>query len=266
MDIIKKNIDKKINLFWKDFKKKKRSKVNTGLNIVNYQKKYNQRYYLLKYYPAYFTEYFHIWEKFFEKNKELKKIKIISIGCGAGIDYDALIHYKRINQLKVEIDYKGFDIIDWKYKDDNMNFELKNIKDFKKKDFKNVNLIILPKILTELNSEQLTQLAEIINSGRTSNELYFLNSYITYDVFNKKNVNGTQEFKIICNVLKKNSYILKKNKCKKFKTISDRKEGLIKKYSFFVYPDKIKKKLSKSPILFNDYIAYNILKFVKNDN
>ena len=279
MDKIKIELDKSINSLWKKFKKQKKEwcKLSKNLNIENYSKIYNQQYYLLKYFPAYFTEYFHIWKDFFEIYNKTS-INIISIGCGIGIDFSAFKKFLDMKKLKkIKYQYLGVDIIDWKHKPKSMNFEQKSIKSLKKNDFKNIDLIIFPKILTELKDEELKKLAKTISNAKTSNELYFINSYITSDAHDKTKTDGINQFKIICKELKKKGYLLVKNKCNRYKYF-EKQQGLRSDYNFFVYPNKIKDKLSSLkcncgkcnisifPMLENKYIAYNILKFVKNDN
>ena len=77
---------------------------NNGLDTNHYSNISKQQYYLLKYFPAYFTEYYHAYSKLFKDlNKDV--ISIISIGCGAGLDYYALEHYKRVNNSNLNYNY-----------------------------------------------------------------------------------------------------------------------------------------------------------------
>ena len=258
MDTIKRMLNRDINMLWERLENKQNEwcNLNLNLNTKSYEDLYNQHYYLLKYYPAYFTEYYHIWKIFFETYNK-KHINILSIGCGAGIDFIAFTHILRIKNLKYQ--YFGIDSIEWKDRNRVFDFTQQEVQNLTKKDFENVDLIVFPKILTELENEELENLADKI-----------INSYITDDVFNRNKVEGIDKFQIICEKLKYKGYKLVSTKCEEFEAISNREQGLRSEYSFFVYPDEImsnfKKIKGESPILNNKYIAYNILKFVKNDN
>lgn len=282
MEKLKKKIKNKIETLWTEFKENENDwcDLNTSLNIKSYSAVYNQQYYLIKYFPAYFTEYFHIWKTFFKEYKK-QSIKIISIGCGVGIDFIALKEYKRLHKTP-KFDYKGIDLISWKNKFKSMPFIQKDIEEIDTDDLNNIDLIVFPKILTELTSDNLKKLASKIIQSNTSSELYFINSYITNDS-SKQNVDGIDQFKIICDDLKQNGFTTD-DLCNEY-TYFKKQQGLIVDYSFCVYPNEVKDSLinlksnctnyneeendckdcniGTSPILYNKYIAYNIFKFVK---
>jgi len=183
MENLEKYLDKNMKSMWSYFKKNESNwcNLNSSLNIKSYSAVYNQQYYLLKYFPAYFTEYFHIWKRFFNQYNK-KSINIISIGCGVGIDFSALKAYNQLNKIP-KFDYKGIDLIAWQNKFKGMPFTQKDIGEIDTDDLENIDLIVFPKILTELTDESLIKLANKIVESNTSSELYFINSYITKDSF-----------------------------------------------------------------------------------
>jgi hypothetical protein len=269
MERTQKKLKDKMYQIFDDFVKQedKWDELNLNLNTESYTFIHNQQYYLLKYFPAYFTEYFHIWNNFLNDYTK-SSINIVSIGCGVGIDFDAFSEVLRISKIDLEFEYYGFDIIDWEYR--TLGCRIIDIDNINEKKFRDIDVIFLPKILTELNEQQLENLANKIINSHNLNEIYFINSYITDDVFKRDEVGGIDKFQIICEKLKYNGYKLVYTECETFKAISDKEHGLVKEYDFFIYPDEIqstfKLLVDVNPILNNKYIAYNILKFVKNDN
>ena len=255
---------------------------STALNVDNYEDECQQEYYLLKYFPAYLSEYYTMYSQLFEiYDKE--NIKILSIGCGAGIDYYAL---DKIND-KPNIDYFGVDLVDWEYKPD-FPFAQLNIDQLNSDYFDNVNLIVFPKILTELNDEQIIHLAAAIVNSDLPNEIYFLNSYITNDSNDSSRIDGVSKFEIICKELIKNNFSIDgENSCSQY-TYFKVHAGIRKYISSFVYPNEIKDflyslkfnctefdesdnnctqcNIGEYPMMNSKYIAYNVIKFVKNDN
>jgi len=258
---------------------------DTSLHTGNYQDKCQQEYYLLKYFPAYLAEYYDMYSELF-KIYAKDSINILSIGCGAGIDYYAL------NEIegKPEVKYCGVDLIDWQYKPNspNFSFEQLDISQLNNSHFDNIDLIVLPKILTELSDEEVRDLAIKIVNANLSNELYFLNSYITDDSSDSSRIDGITKFEIICNKLIENNFsIVGENSCNRY-TYFEVHAGIRKYIPSFVYPNDIKDffynlksnctelddsvndcnqcRIGEYPMMNSKYIAYNVIKFVKNDN
>lgn len=85
---------------------------------VDYSKYENQLLYLLRYLPAYEREYRRMYSKLLEDLKyregSLKRLQVVSIGCGNGVDYRSLIEaatYELGGDCAV--DYHGIDYTDW---------------------------------------------------------------------------------------------------------------------------------------------------------
>lgn len=86
--------------------------------LPNYNDKYVQEFYLLRYAFAYAFEYKQMYEKILPKDNTLPEtIRILSIGCGNGIDYwsAAQAIENNHNQVKASIDYLGIDRCSWEY-------------------------------------------------------------------------------------------------------------------------------------------------------
>lgn len=253
----------------------------TGLTTANYTDECQQEYYLLKYYPAYLAEYYEMYSELLEMY-EKESMNIISIGCGAGIDYDAL----NIIEDKPLFNYRGVDIIDWSYKLDFV-FEQIDINQLNEQYFDDIDVIVFPKILTELSDVQIQTLANIIVNSNLSNELYFLNSYITDDSNDNSRIDGITQFKIICNKLKEHGFSIEKNSCSTYIYYKGH-DGIRKHIPNFIYPNDKKDFISdlksnciqydeskvecekcnigEYPMMNSKYMAFNVIKFVKNDN
>lgn len=284
MEKITSFLETHMTTIFNDFKKEEWCDLReNGLDTSHYTNISKQQSYLLKYFPAYFTEYYHAYSKLF---KILKKdnINIISIGCGSGIDYYALEHYKRVKNTKLNYTYLGVDIVEWDYKPSGINFLNTPISKLDEKTLKNVDVIVFPKILTELSDKEINDFATKILKYNTSKELYFVNSYITNDATDNTKIDGINKFEIVCKKLKNNGFNLVNDECATYHRFINQK-GISNTHSFFNYPDDIinatkilpevcidlnesEEKCKScdigfSPILTAKYIAFQVLKFVK---
>ncbi len=157
----------------------------------DYNKLYMEQYYVLKYFPLYFDEYKHAYEMFFNSYSK-STLKVLSIGVGSGVDYLALKEVMRERNLDTSLDYVGIDRINWKYRDANIIFVNTDILHLKKTYFQDVDLIVFPKSLIELDEERLNHISSYVISA-ASKEIHFLNTYV------KKgdHVSGLNEFNMI---------------------------------------------------------------------
>ena len=112
--------------------------------IPDYSNELVRDYYLLRYFYGYFAEYYFIFSLLFEQFQLREPISIASIGCGAGIDYYALKALK----WNATINYYGYDIIDWGFRNRNASFDLINIADVQLQD---INILMFPKSLSEFS-------------------------------------------------------------------------------------------------------------------
>ena len=74
-----------------------------------YKKKIYQKIYALRYLPAYYFEYCLLAKELRSrlKNKNIKYVKVLSLGCGLSPDYYALKH----NLRGIKFDYTGYDLV-----------------------------------------------------------------------------------------------------------------------------------------------------------
>ena len=178
-----------------------------------YEREHFQQFYMLKYAPLYVLEYVEIYEEFL-KEYDKDTLRVLSVGVGSGLDYYGL--HKALDKRKdIELEYLGIDLVDWNYRDDNIDFEEVDLKDISENehvmDFiqDGVDVIIFPKSIIEIPTEirhqndAFTELCNIL----VENDIYdvwFLNSYIkTY-----KEVSGLNEFSHIVDILNSEGYII----------------------------------------------------------
>ena len=263
-----------------DFKNNSWCDLNFDLNTASYDMVVNQQGYLLKYFAAYFCDYYQGYAEFFKKFKG-SELNVISIGCGAGIDYYALNRVIADENYDISVNYLGIDIIDWEYKPD---FEFKNqgIDDISAIDVKNVDLIVFPKSLTELNTESLKNFANLICRECDSKNIFFLNSYITNNPQNNYCVDGINKFEVIAKILLDSEFNTT-DKPHFYTYFTNQNDWLGRHFPFFEIPDgvrllteKLKSKCQEHdttqpdcqecgvgfiPIFRSNYIAYNVVEF-----
>ena len=84
------------------------------LRLPDYHNIHVQQLYLLKYAYAYAYEYYLMYRKAVESLGILNTVSVVSLGCGAMIDYMGFLSLKDIRPLTVS--YTGVDRVDWSYK------------------------------------------------------------------------------------------------------------------------------------------------------
>ena len=133
------------------------SKFSFNNSLPNYTLPINCQFYILKYFPAYLAEYKYIYDmlNYFNFNQFIEQYKVLSIGCGCGIDLLALY----LHQLKTpDFKYTGIDIVDWNYRNlflsqnDNIRFIQADISKFIFANFEKTNVIFFPKSIGELSA------------------------------------------------------------------------------------------------------------------
>ncbi len=182
-----------------------------------YDKEYFEQFYLLKYMPLYIAEYVEIYEDFL-KEYDKDTLRVLSVGVGAGLDYYSLLGVLE-NREDIEMDYMGIDLVDWKYRDEEIDFEEVDLKNITENDrvmdfiSDGVDVIIFPKSIIEIRSSQRRDFTSVVGKDAFSvlcdvliehniEDVWFLNSYIkTY-----KEVSGMREFSQIVNKLQAAGY------------------------------------------------------------
>ena len=184
-----------------------------------YEKEHFQQFYMLKYAPLYVAEYTEIYEEFL-KEYDRSTLSVLSVGVGAGLDYYGLYGALK-NRENIELEYMGIDLVDWIYRDEEIDFEQVDLKDISENknvmEFirEGVDVVIFPKSIIEIptkirqrsgklqQNDAFTELCNILVENEI-NDVWFLNSYIkTY-----KEVSGLNEFSYIIDKLNSAGYII----------------------------------------------------------
>lgn len=140
-------------------------------HVPDYRQHSVQLYYLLRYAYAYCFEYKHMYQFVFATPNLPESIRILSIGCGTGLDYlGATLALKQLGKKDHEIHYTGVDIVEWfdkveSRKRDNVDYYTENINDFlwNSTDF-NYDIITFPKSISELDLKTLNLIISCLNN------------------------------------------------------------------------------------------------------
>ncbi|GJL33386.1 hypothetical protein SB6411_01002 [Klebsiella spallanzanii] len=278
-------LEAKIKYVLDDFENERWCDLNSkGFNNKNYLSKVNQQKYILKYYGAYFCELYELYEMFFN-DFEGKEIKIMSIGCGSGVDCEALNRVCIDLNKDINKSYLGIDLVDWNYRPvfPWARFNTMNAGNIDSSHVKDIDLFVFPKSLTELSEDIRINIANTIASESEKDCIYFLNTYVTNCPTESIYVDGITQFNTISKILTKdglwcctsspNRYFYKKD------------EGFLgSSYDFFKFPNEMYQFVSELkdscnnhnnspecmsceinfyPILNSKYLAFNLLKYTK---
>lgn len=158
-----------------------------GGHTPDYSNQHIQQYYLLRYAYAYAFEYKWMYRKLLHSYDTIpEKLDILSIGTGSMLDYWAI---SQLLQGRKQINYKGVDTIDWKYKieaenDDKVEFINKDINSYFEEfssnmDF-NPDIYIFPNSISELNPNDIVKICnQAKNKICNKHNVYFLFSLRT---------------------------------------------------------------------------------------
>lgn len=122
----------------------------------DFTKKEQQNLYLLRYGSAYTVEYSCAYDICF-KYLCSKKIRIVSIGCGAMLDYAAAYFRSQVHNKQIE--YVGIDLVNWDHRDyiHGGVFLNKNLSDVDGVALGGaIDIIFLPKSLNDIGHELVT--------------------------------------------------------------------------------------------------------------
>lgn len=130
-----------------------------------------QQLYLLKYAYAYAYEYYLMYNKAVEKLGIWDHVSVLSLGCGAMVDYIGLISLKDIRPLQVS--YTGIDQVDWNYKpiicgEDKSPIYLNTnvVAYFRELEELKEDIYIFPKSISELSIEEVKNICEEFSSKK----------------------------------------------------------------------------------------------------
>lgn len=270
----------KINAVYEDFVDEYWCELNNrDLNVDGYTSIVYQQKYILKYYGAYFCELYGMYKEYFE-NFDGTELNVLSLGCGSGIDCEALNRVIIDLDLDIAINYVGVDIVDWNYRPQFTwaTFKLMCISKLAAKDIRNVDLFVFPKSLTELDEDKLKIIGKLIAKSSRKDCIYFLNTYVTDDADDSNRVDGIKQFGVINKNLKANGWECLTSPSEYY--CMKNCGWLGHSYNFFKLPDDVKPFVEELkdncnnhngstkcincdidfiPILTSKYLAFNLL-------
>ncbi len=257
--------------------------------LPDYNSKRMQQFYLLRYAFAYSFEYSCIYDDILKDFKEKPRIEVVSIGCGAMIDYWSLVYsliQHRMQECSVR--YDGIDKIDWNYKikprkNDKVHFNLENAKKTFAKNEKFVyDVYFFPKSISEFDEGEMSIMIDALSQKPiVKDTIYFCISIRSDQGSMDRDMKKTKK---IIRALEKNNYVTSTS----HNTYTHFKEnkGIVSIDGAFCYPtdaleyiknlntkckmylangENCKKKcssyLSRYPILRTGNICYQIIKF-----
>ena len=239
--------------------------------------------YCLRYHFGYAFEYEYIYINHILNSFDSDQINILSIGCGNGIDLWALDHAIKRSGSQIKcVNYIGVDRVDWKaYFDCSLDDHVKYIQceiTELQEQFENIDVLILPKSISELNEDALKHIAKIITCS--SDELYVVASFRS-DLGNL--CSDGDKFEFLINQLANNGYAIIEGNLADCYDV-DGPDAIVSHYNDYIYPDEAldyicnlystckqtgdnedckticSNQLSRKPILTKNYIRYNIVK------
>jgi len=273
-------LESKINTVYEDFVEESWCELNNrDLNVDGYTSSVYQQRYMLKYYGAYFCELYGMYERYFQ-DFDGTELNVLSLGCGSGIDCEALNRVIIDLELDIDINYVGVDIVDWSYRPQLSwaTFKLMCISELVAKDVRDVDLFVFPKSLTELDSDTLDFIGKLIAKSNKKDLIYFLNTYVTDHAADSSRVDGITQFGVINKHLKAKSWECLTSPLKYYYKRNCGWLGY--SYNFFKLPDDVKPFVEELkdncnnhngstqcincdidfiPIFTSKYLAYNLL-------
>lgn len=258
-----------------------------GGNRPDYGDKFIQQYYMLRYFPAYLVEYFLMYKKLFRYNFLNSSLKVLSLGCGCGLDYWGL-HFAAQNR-GVSLDdmvYRGVDIVKWNYRHNFNHHDVKILKKdistipkFNRKDY---NIIIFPKSIGEFPDDVFDTIEQILADSQFNHQRICVLCSVMKESHTQ--ASDIARFRRIAKILKKHHSF----KCYPHKFIKYQDRGINLLCSDFDYPNEIKaildsllnqcpkfilngeacehtcNSLNRSPMLRAKYFNYQIARFEKS--
>ena len=180
--------------------------IYSDYNNKHYNINVFEQYYLLRFTPMYITEYYQMYKEFLLSYKK-DKLRVLSIGVGAGLDYIGL--NVALAGSDIDLEYMGMDVIDWKYRDSDIDFVQIDLKDIlvdaRVTEFikKGVDVIVFPKSIIEIDLETLKVFSDVLVDNGID-DIWILNSFIR----SKTKISGVEELNVVIDNLTKKGYSL----------------------------------------------------------
>lgn len=136
----------------------------SGDRLPEYENEMQQEFYLLRYLPAYLLEYYQIYSEVIRGEFIEDKYSILSLGCGCGIDLWGFEFARQKYDTFAEVKYTGIDRIKWVHSDffKGNTFINEDIKERKKLENKEYNIIMFPKSIGEFKDEVFESLKDTL--------------------------------------------------------------------------------------------------------
>lgn len=235
-DNLKVIISEVINKAYEDFKEHPEWCQISTLNAAhnkNYQDEYYQAFYILKYFPAYLIEHYDLFKDIKTNFGSLEGKRLLSVGCGSGVDYYALRHLIGNNNFL----YHGIDITSWGYRPniENAIFNDINVEDITEDFISEIDVFIFPKSIGNMSSYVEGFANKLVEYGK--DEIIIGYTFIRDPKGGR--ADGLEESKVIDRILKENSFQLDEKSDKSYLCYQD-DEALVSLYShLFEYPQDI---------------------------
>ena len=152
-------------------------------HVPDYNDRAQALLYCLRYHFGYAFEYEHIYSKYVLNEYSYDRINVLSIGCGNGIDLWSLHHAIERNDTGIHvINYHGIDKVNWREyffeENEGVSYHKCEVQEFTKS-LGRVDVLILPKSISELSGSDLNHIAQIINA--CTNRIYIIASFRSDD-------------------------------------------------------------------------------------
>lgn len=206
-----------------------------------------QQLYLLRYYPAYLIEYWYIYTQVFREQASNipLDIHLLSIGCGACIDYTSILYAMDDLQIRSSVHYYGYDKVEWSYKPDlstsPYSFFKQDIFQLPTFPLNTYNIIIFPKSIGEFDKNR-DILYNLFKNTRFSSKTMILISSLREGRACIDNPIFSSIVDILINI---HGYTLKNVPC----VCQIQEKGLKKICPSFNYPDNIKQLFENGELL-----------------
>lgn len=260
--------------------------------LPDYNSKRMQQFYLLRYAFAYSFEYSCIYDNIIKDFKEKPQIEVVSIGCGAMIDYWSLVYSLKQHRMKeCSVRYVGIDEINWNYKikprkKDKVQFRLENAKRAFARNEKFISdIYFFPKSISEFDEEEMSiMIGALSQKPIIKDTIYFCFSIRSDQGSMDRDMKKTKK---IVKALEKRNYIIStSHNTYNTYTYFEGDKGIASFDSEFIYPEdaleyiknlnekcekymecgtnckrNCKTYLTRWPILKTSNICYQIIKF-----
>lgn len=250
-------IEEYLNCIYKDFEKYTDSASGLcdlkGLSYKNacipdYKNLRVQQLYLLRYAYAYSYEYIQICRQVLQRLGTQSAISVVSVGCGAMIDYWSFIQALNYeNQSECVVNYVGIDAVTWNYRfpkreQDNIITYLHNdaVECFVKNPKFVSDIYFFPKSISEFSLQDIRKIADSFEKKTIEKDKIFVCVSLRNTV--EKRTQDMEKTKILTEAIERNGFSAN-NEHQKYYYYSDNR-GIAAFDKNYHYPDEIIRTIS----------------------